>query len=56
MVYYQTMVFFFLHLGQKDRPVIVCLFLGNRKIQTLAKLPKQIPIKKTKIKLKTIKI
>jgi len=45
----------FLHLGQKDRPVIICLFFGNRYMQTFAKLPKQIPIKKTK-RLKLVEV
>ena len=39
---------FFLHFGQKDRPLIICLFFGKRKIQTLAKLPRQAPNEKIK--------
>lgn len=46
-----------LHSGHAERPTITCWLLGMRKMQTLAKLPKQSPAKKTmnkaKIKLMT---
>jgi hypothetical protein len=38
---------FFLHFGQFDLPKIIVLSLGNLAMQTLAKLPKINPIKKT---------
>ena len=37
----------FLHFGQLDLPKITVLSFGNLAIQTLAKLPKINPIKKT---------
>tara|TARA_B100001109_G_scaffold127617_1_gene103846 strand:- start:534 stop:707 length:174 start_codon:yes stop_codon:yes gene_type:complete len=37
----------FLHFGQFDLPKITVLSFGNLAIQTLAKLPKINPIKKT---------
>ena len=46
---------FFLHFGQKDRPLTICLFFGKRYIQTLEKLPKQAPKIKIKNEFKKIK-
>ena len=46
---------FFLHLGQNDRPLIICLFIGNRYIQTFEKLPKHAPKMKIKNEFKKIK-
>ena len=46
---------YFLHFGQNDRPLTICLFFGKRYIQTFAKLPKQAPKIKIKNKFKKIK-
>jgi len=40
---------FFLHFGQNDLPVTICLFKGRRYMHTLAKLPKIKPRKKINI-------
>ena len=46
---------FFLHLGQNDRPLIICLFFGKRYMQTFEKLPKHAPKIKIKNEFKKIK-
>tara|TARA_Y100000992_G_scaffold262242_1_gene197972 strand:- start:515 stop:670 length:156 start_codon:yes stop_codon:yes gene_type:complete len=45
MLSYQEI--FFLHFGQFDLPKIIVLSFGNLAMQTLTKLPKINPIKKT---------
>jgi len=45
----------FLHFGQFDLPKIIVLSFGNLAIQTLAKLPKINPTKKTVINSKVNK-
>ena len=46
---------FFLHFGQNDLPLIICLPFGNLYMQTFAKLPKVIPRKKVKNEYNKIK-
>ena len=46
---------YFLHLGQNDRPLTICLFFGKRYMQTFEKLPKHAPKIKIKNEFKKIK-